>query len=88
MVAKIPVLPFAAGFTLGALAFLAISLQMLLWPVVGPVAGWGGDDDPPGVFVCLLLAGIFLLPGIFFTGIAGALWLYIFGRSTRVTYER
>lgn len=88
MVAKTLVLPFAVGFIVGALAFLSISLQMLLWPVVGPVVGWGGDDEPPGVFVCLLFAGIFFLPGIFFTGIAGALWLYIFGRATRVTYER
>ena len=40
------------------------------------------------VFVRLVLAAIFFLPGIFFTGIAGALWLYIYGRSARVTYER
>ena len=83
MLAKILVLPFAVGFTAGALGFLAISLGILLGPVVSPET----EFDWP-VFVRLVLAGIFFLPGIFFTGIAGALWLYIFGRSTRVTYER
>jgi hypothetical protein len=62
---------------------LAISGGILLEPVVSPEA----EFDWP-VFGRLVLAGIFFLPGIFFTGIAGALWLYIFGRSTRVTYER
>ena len=47
-------------------------------PVVSPEA----EFDWP-VFGRLVLAGIFFLPGIFFTGIAGALWLYIFGRSAK-----
>lgn len=83
MLAKILVLPFAVGFSVGALFFLAISVAILLQPLVGPETEFDWS-----VFVRLVLAGTFFLPGIFFTGIAGALWLYIFGRSTRVTYER
>jgi hypothetical protein len=81
--AKILILPFAVGFSVGALFFLAIAGGILLQPLVGPETEFDWS-----VFVRLVLARIFLLAGIFFTGIAGALWLYIFGRSAWVTYER
>lgn len=83
MLAKILVLPFAVFFTALALFFLAIAGGILLGPVVGAEAEFDWS-----VFVRLVLAGIFFLPGLLFTGIAGALTLYIFDRSTRVTYER
>lgn len=73
---KVLVLPFAAFFTVLALGFFASSLGILL----GPVAGAETEFDWP-VFVRLVLAGILFLPGLVFTGIAGALWLFIFGRS-------
>jgi len=83
MLVKGLALPFAVFFTVLALAFLAVSGGILLEPVMSR----DSEFDWP-VFGRLVFAGVFFLPGIFFTGIAGALWLYIFGRSTWVTYER
>jgi predicted benzoate:H+ symporter BenE len=77
LLAKILVIPFAIAFTVAALACLAFSLNILLWPILSPAS----DDEPPGAFVILVLTAITALPGVAFAGIAATLWLFVLGKN-------
>jgi hypothetical protein len=82
--AKLIVLPFAIAFTVAALACLLFALNILLWPVFAPAS----DDEPPGVFVIIVLTLISALPGMAFAGIAATLWLFVIGRRAKLTTRR
>ena len=68
---------FAVAASVAALAILALSIFGILLPVLFPPK----YDEPPSIFIRLVAAAVFAIPGVTFALVAIILWQYILRQS-------